>query len=286
MYVAEEKGSCNVTWRLREICGTKPIFFTQWLVTYGEFILEDLFVISIFISIFNGFLPICLWKAKWIRGYTETYGQGQLPKRLSEDTVIYCYRGPWTVFFKANCSLGFIQKRQFIFAYFLRNSVAIHAFSFSFLHSPSFLAIFPRFLLLFSLPPSQLSLHTSKYTPEKFHFSGWPVLFPTVTLSPHPPSPRPCFWEAFGNSEGTHLCHCGSGVQDVRKCHQGVSPLHHNCSSFLCIDSDVYTRRGLEWAYFQILITSGIRMSNRVFLWGRGREEGERRARVMLNLAI
>ena len=54
--------------------------------------------------------------------------------------------------------------------------------------------------------------------------------------------------------------------QHISKCHRGVSPFHHNCSSFLCIDSDAYTGEGLEWAYFQILITSGIRMSSSIFL--------------------
>lgn len=28
--------------------------------------------------------------------------------------------------------------------------------------------------------------------------------------------------------------------QHISKCHRGVSPFHHNCSSFLCIDSDAY----------------------------------------------
>ena len=40
-----------------------------------------------------------------------------------------------------------------------------------------------------------------------------------------------------------HKPHCVNvsvRPQHISKCHRGVSPFHHNCSSFLCIDSDAY----------------------------------------------
>lgn len=42
---------------------------------------------------------------------------------------------------------------------------------------------------------------------------------------------------------GRHKPHCVNESvrpQHISKCHRGVSPFHHNCSSFLCIDSDAY----------------------------------------------
>lgn len=147
--------------------------------------------------------------------------------------------------------------------------------------------IFPPLLpLSFSSFLSTVPMHIQIHTLKKNHFSRLPVIFPTVTLF----APTSCF--VFGrhlkkNSEDINLTmSMWQFGQHISKCHRGVSPLHHNCSSFLRVDSDAHTGQGLEWAYFQILITSGIRMSNSIFLWGRGEEEGEREGRVMLNLAI
>lgn len=164
--------------------------------------------------------------------------------------------------------------------------MAVNSFSFSPILSPSTPPISPAFLPpFFSSSLSSIPVHIPNIQLKKFTSRDDLLSSPLLASAPRVASP------VFGRhlktlKTYTSPCQRGSEAQHISECHRGVRPLHHNCSSFLCIDSDAYTGQGLEWAYFQILITSGIRMSNSIFLWGRGAEEGGREGRVMLNLAI
>lgn len=178
----EEKGSCN--------CNTKPerglwdkvdllystVSHISWVYIFNKDFHKHC-------RLFSAYLP--LTQPKWIRWYRDTHLQGQLTEKLSEDSVIHRYLGPWTVVFRANYSLGFIQKRQRILV--LRGIPwEFHGTLFIFIVSltlslcpslPFFLAILPPFLLLpLNCPYADANTHRKSFTSPDGLFSSplWP----------------------------------------------------------------------------------------------------------------
>ena len=131
-------------------------------------------------------------------------------KKVRADSVSYCCHASLNDFYKADRSLGFVLKRQKVSPFYgIPQNCHCSSFILTLILSLPLPAPLPPSLpfalacplsslfsfFYFSPPSSQLSLCISKHTPEKIHFPGWPVIFPTVTL--FPPSSVLCLWQAF-----------------------------------------------------------------------------------------
>lgn len=147
--------------------------------------------ILISIASFSVFLPLI--QPEWftdIQVNIYNYSSTRNSVRIQWSTAITDLQA---IFYKANDSLGLALKKQKILLFhgiplgLPRQFIHSPFFLLSLSHSLSFplsTSLSPSLLLSFRpLPPSQLSLCTSKYTTEKLHFWGWPVVFPTVRPS-------------------------------------------------------------------------------------------------------
>lgn len=133
--------------------------------------------ILISIASLSVFLPLI--QPEWftdIQVNIYNYSSTRNSVRIQWSTAI---TGLQAIFYKANDSLGLALKKQKILLF--------HGIPLGLprqcIHSPFFLLSLSYSLSFRPLPPSQLSLCTSKYTAEKLHFWGWPVVFPTVRPS-------------------------------------------------------------------------------------------------------